>query len=113
MHEICLAYIYFDCFLFIYRQRYTYPLITRVRRGTFADILKALSFHLGMPKFDWKKVIGSTKLGASFGLRMENFVDLNLGKYFLCMCFYYEKKAKTVIVKKFTNINKMNNHLSP
>jgi hypothetical protein len=54
-------------------------LITRVRRGTFADILKALSFHLGMPKFDWKKVIGSTKLGASFGLRMENFVDLNLG----------------------------------
>jgi hypothetical protein len=70
-------------------------LITRVRRGTFADILKALRFHLGMPKFGWKKVIGSTKLGASFGLRMENFVDLNLGKYFLCMCFYYEKKAKT------------------
>jgi hypothetical protein len=63
------------------------PDIKPTNRGTFADILKALSFHLGMPKFDWKKVIGSTKLGASFGLRMENFVDLNLGTYFLCMCF--------------------------
>ncbi|CAG2189852.1 unnamed protein product [Mytilus edulis] len=60
-------------------QKYTYPMITRVRRGTLADILKALSFHLGMPKFDWSKTVGSKKLGASFGFREENFVDLHLG----------------------------------
>ncbi|CAG2202816.1 unnamed protein product [Mytilus edulis] len=53
--------------------------VLAVRRGTLADILKALSFHLGMPKFDWSKTVGSKKLGASFGFREENFVDLHLG----------------------------------
>ena len=65
------------------RHHYTYPLITRVRRGvSFADILKALSFHLGIPKFDWSKTVGSKKIGASFGFREENFVDLQLGIYY-------------------------------
>ncbi|XP_063447918.1 uncharacterized protein LOC134727466 [Mytilus trossulus] len=59
-------------------QHYTYQMIARVRRASLADILKALSFHLGMPKYDWSKTVGSRKLGASFGFRQENFVDLHL-----------------------------------
>ena len=107
--------IYFDWFfLFIYRQRYTYPLITRVRRGTFADILKALSFHLGMPKFDWKKVVGSTKLGASFGLRMENFVDLNLGKdFFFCVFIMKRKLKQWLLTNSPISPFITKNHLSP
>ncbi|XP_061197209.1 uncharacterized protein LOC133205414 [Saccostrea echinata] len=61
--------------------RYSYPVVTRVRRGTFADILKALSFELVLPKVDWRKVIGSNKIGASFGIIMENYIKLKLAPF--------------------------------
>ncbi|CAC5398107.1 unnamed protein product [Mytilus coruscus] len=61
-------------------QHYTYPIVTRVRRGTIADILKALSFHLGMPKFDWSKTVGKPFKG-KFELKVDNlaFAEVNVG----------------------------------
>lgn len=89
MYKICLKHLqkslsFFICKIWRYRTcrtRYSYPVVARVRRGTFADILKALSFELVLPKVDWKKVIGSSKIGASFGIFMENYIKLKLGWY--------------------------------
>lgn len=82
---ICKIWKYCTC-----RTRYSYPVVARVRRGTFADILKALSFELVLPKVDWKKVIGSSKIGASFGIFMENYIKLKLGSYISSFetCFF-------------------------
>nr|XP_022345803.1 uncharacterized protein LOC111138229 [Crassostrea virginica] len=60
---------------------YSYPVVARVKRGTIADILKALSFELILPKVDWKKVIGTQKIGASFGIFMENYIKLKLAPF--------------------------------
>ena len=47
----------------------------RIKRFSIFD---ALSFHLQIPSFNWKKVIGSEKFGASMGLIVRNIMDLNI-----------------------------------
>ena len=59
------------------------------KRGIFDLELK---FKLEAPGVDWQKKIGSESIGASFGIIMENLMDLRIGEKFdmkfnlLCLC---------------------------
>ncbi|KAK6174798.1 hypothetical protein SNE40_013376 [Patella caerulea] len=48
---------------------------SRHRRG-FLD--KGFEFVLKSPSIDWKKMLGSTKIGASFGILVKNLLDLKI-----------------------------------
>lgn len=47
----------------------------RSKRGFF----EGLKFRLQAPEVDWRKLIGSEAVGASFGIKMENYLDLKIG----------------------------------
>lgn len=41
-----------------------------------------LEFKLSTPSVDWQKKVGTKELGASFGIVLENYLDLKIGKLF-------------------------------
>jgi hypothetical protein len=45
------------------------------KRGLFDNFL---SFRLEAPGVDWRKEIGSSAIGGSFGVIMENLLDLQM-----------------------------------
>jgi hypothetical protein len=47
--------------------------VARVKRDIFEQVL--FKFNIALPKIDWKKVIGSSAVGASFGLSFDNRID--------------------------------------
>jgi hypothetical protein len=49
----------------------------RSKRG-FWD---GLEFKLSTPSVDWQKKLGTKALGASFGVIMENYLDLKVGRH--------------------------------
>eukprot|EP00118_Oscarella_pearsei_P018126 m.184105 g.184105 ORF g.184105 m.184105 type:complete len:5153 (+) comp39317_c0_seq2:47-15505(+) len=49
---------------------------TNFKRRNVEDILKKLNFKLELPTLDWKKQIGSSSLGASFGVYLKNKMEL-------------------------------------
>ncbi|XP_046375524.2 uncharacterized protein LOC124148470 [Haliotis rufescens] len=49
---------------------YAWPVIARLRRSVLDAIL--FQFRIGLPRVDWKKEIGSSAIGASFGVLFEN-----------------------------------------
>ena len=53
----------------------------RLRRGAVADLLKGLSFRLQLPGKKWKKVIGTDKIGASFGIEIRNGMEAHLSRW--------------------------------
>ena len=65
---------------FILSKNYTYPVIARVRRGLLDTLMKGISVHIEPPGIEWDKIIGNSKIGASFGLHIRNILDLKLGK---------------------------------
>ena len=48
----------------------------RGRRALFEDFF----FKLESPGVEWQKVLGSTKIGASFGLTIRNALDIKVGE---------------------------------
>jgi hypothetical protein len=40
-----------------------------------------LEFKLSTPSVDWQKKVGAQALGASFGVIMENYLDLKVGRH--------------------------------
>ncbi|XP_035662464.1 uncharacterized protein LOC118406510 [Branchiostoma floridae] len=50
---------------------------SRGKRG-LADLFDPILFKLQSPACDWKKIIGSEDIGASFGLIIKNGLDLNI-----------------------------------
>lgn len=66
-----------------YHRRTPYMMTTvgnpiRQRRKSFNDFLKSLSFNLEVPKVDWDKSLGTNKLGAGFGVYLENRLTLDI-----------------------------------
>ncbi|GAB1602264.1 uncharacterized protein LOC115224694 [Argonauta hians] len=59
-------------------QSYTYPTLMRMKRGVINDILKKISFRLKLPGLEWQKVVGTSKIGASFGITVRNGMQLQL-----------------------------------
>ena len=49
----------------------------RSKRGFW----EGLEFQLSTPSVDWRKKVGTTALGASFGVIMENYLDLKIGRH--------------------------------
>ena len=49
------------------------------KRRSIEDFLKKLDFKLELPPLDWKKQVGSSSLGASFGVYMRNQMELKTG----------------------------------
>lgn len=47
----------------------------RAKRGFF----DGLHFRLQAPGVDWRKLLGSEDVGASFGIIIENYLDLKIG----------------------------------
>lgn len=45
------------------------------------SVWDGLKFRLEAPSVDWRKHIGTTDIGASFGVIMMNLLDLAIGKY--------------------------------
>ena len=43
-----------------------------------------LKFRLEAPSVDWRKYIGTSAIGASFGLIMMNLLDLQIGNEWYC-----------------------------
>ena len=52
----------------------------RFKRRSVSDFLKKLNFKLELPGIDWGTRVGSKNLGASFGIRMKNKMELKTGK---------------------------------
>ncbi|XP_078620549.1 uncharacterized protein LOC144887293 isoform X2 [Branchiostoma floridae x Branchiostoma japonicum] len=52
---------------------------SRLKRGFLDDLLNfKFDFKLKLPGIEWKKMIGSEKVGASFGLTIRNIMDLSI-----------------------------------
>lgn len=54
------------------------------------SIWDGLYFRLEAPSVDWRKLLGSTDIGASFGVIMLNLLDLAVGMnsvYLSYICF--------------------------
>ena len=47
----------------------------RTKRGFF----DGLRFRLQAPGVDWRKMLGSESIGASFGIIIQNYLDLKIG----------------------------------
>ncbi|XP_070206105.1 uncharacterized protein [Littorina saxatilis] len=54
-------------------EEYTYPAVARVKRNLFDRVL--FKFKIELPSFHWKKELGSSAVGASFGATFENKID--------------------------------------
>lgn len=52
---------------------YTYPAVARVKRNMFDKVL--FKFKIEIPTLDWKKELGSSAVGASFGIYFQNGID--------------------------------------
>ena len=66
-----------------FSKNYTYPVVARVRRGLMQTLTEGISVHIEPPGIEWDKVIGTDKIGASFGLHIRNILDLKLGNFIL------------------------------
>ena len=52
----------------------------KFKRRSVADFLKKLNFKLELPEIDWGKKVGSGSLGATFGVRLKNKMELKTGQ---------------------------------
>ncbi|XP_035668224.1 uncharacterized protein LOC118410558 isoform X2 [Branchiostoma floridae] len=50
----------------------------RQRRGLLEAISRGIQFHLKLPGIDWQKRIGTSNIGAEFGLVVKNELDLDI-----------------------------------
>ena len=57
----------------------------RSKRG-FWD---GLEFKLSTPSVDWQKKVGTQALGASFGVIMENYLDLKVGRHSMILAYTF------------------------
>ena len=53
------------------------------RRSASNPFENVLNYNLAAPSVDWKKLLGSKDIGASFGVIMINFMALKVCKYYL------------------------------
>lgn len=56
------------------------------------SVWDGLKFRLEAPSVDWRKFIGTSAIGASFGLIMMNLLDLQIGNYIFFVMRYPEVK---------------------
>ena len=47
---------------------------------------------------DWKKAIGGSKLGASFGLIIKNFIEIDISKIYVCI---YKRSFNQIVPLHF------------
>ena len=75
---ICLFLI---CFFFLTLSWKGEKAIDYVSKRGVLDFLNfEIKFRLEAPGVDWVRKIGSEDIGASFGVIMENLLDLKIGK---------------------------------
>lgn len=55
--------------------------LTSSHQRSRRSVWDGLKFRLEAPSVDWRKHIGTTDIGASFGVIMMNLLDLAIGKY--------------------------------
>ena len=72
-----LQYVY----LFINSKSYTYPIVARVRRDIMQILRQGINIHIEPPGIEYEKTVGTSMIGASFGLHIRNILDLKLGKF--------------------------------
>ena len=65
----------------LFSKNYTYPVVARVRRSLLDTLVKGIHVYIESPGLAWDKVVGSSKIGASFGLHIRNILDLKLSKW--------------------------------
>ena len=55
----------------------------REKRSVKCDMIEKLSlnFKIELPGFDWSKNVGNDFIGASFGVKIVNFVELHMCKF--------------------------------
>lgn len=53
----------------------------RKKRGFFEDFMKGFSFRIEPPGVDFRKMLGSKDVGASFGVIIKNNVYLKVGRF--------------------------------
>jgi hypothetical protein len=56
----------------------------RTKRGFF----EGLHFRLQAPGIDWRKMLGTEDIGASFGIIIQNYLDLQIGMFYLINSYY-------------------------
>ena len=64
---------------FCYSKNYSYPIISRVRRSLLQTLEQGIQVLIKPPGIEWDKTLGSSNIGASFGLHIRNILDLKLG----------------------------------
>jgi hypothetical protein len=61
----------------VYAKIIEFQMHHRSKRGFW----EGLEFQLSTPSVDWRKKVGTKALGASFGVIMENYLDLKIGRH--------------------------------
>ncbi|KAH3823827.1 hypothetical protein DPMN_125650 [Dreissena polymorpha] len=59
-------------------KNYTYPIVSRVRRSLLQALEEGIQVTIKPPGIDWQKTVGTSSIGASFGLVIRNILDLKL-----------------------------------
>ena len=60
-------------FCFASSQNYTYTAVVRVKRDVFEKVL--FQFKVELPKYEWSRELGNSKIGASFGVKFQNSIE--------------------------------------
>ena len=78
------------------------------RRSASNPFDQVLNYNLAAPSVDWKNVIGSKDIGASFGVIMINFMALKVCKYILfveSLCLYVSSGRKNNWTSSLQNLS--------
>ncbi|WAR20850.1 CRB-like protein [Mya arenaria] len=62
----------------IISNNYTYPIVSRARRSLLQTLEQGIQVTIKPPGFEWSKTLGTSNIGASFGLIIRNILDLKL-----------------------------------
>ncbi|KAK7498950.1 hypothetical protein BaRGS_00009759 [Batillaria attramentaria] len=57
----------------ILRESYNYEAVARVKRNVFERVL--FQFKVALPRYEWNKEVGNSKIGASFGVKFQNSIE--------------------------------------
>ncbi|WAR20843.1 hypothetical protein MAR_014817 [Mya arenaria] len=62
----------------IISKNYTYPIVSRARRSLLQTLEQGIHVTIKPPGIAWSKTLGNSNIGASFGLIINNTLDLKL-----------------------------------
>jgi hypothetical protein len=85
---ICIDRFYLNMILgYFNRRKYTYPVISRIRKRSADTLLKDNDFDVKLSQYNWGKNQGSSNIGSSSGIDSDQYAKFHMSEYDTLMMF--------------------------